>query len=105
MRPFFLFALGFVATTVFADDAGCIQGNCEDGFGEFAYAGDLAGAHYEGDWKDGKRHGKGVFESADGDRYQGAWRGDVRHGRGTYTHPAGFTYKGLWQSDMPHGKG
>ena len=32
------------------------------------------GSRYEGDWKDGKEHGRGVYVWADGDECEGDWR-------------------------------
>ncbi len=37
---------------------------------------------YEGDYKDGKRHGRGVYVGANGDRYEGDWKDGKAHGRG-----------------------
>ena len=31
---------------------------------------------YEGDWKDGKQHGKGTYKSADGGVYEWDWKDD-----------------------------
>lgn len=44
---------------------------------------------YEGGYRDGKRHGYGVYTFASGDRYEGEWRDGEEHGRGTYTLPNG----------------
>mgnify|MGYP001131685251 CR=1 FL=1 len=38
------------------------------------------GDRYEGEWKNGKMHGKGVYVYANGDRYDGEWSEDKRHG-------------------------
>lgn len=40
---------------------------------------------YEGGWKCGKKHGKGVMDYANGDRYDGAWMNDMKNGRGIWT--------------------
>lgn len=34
-----------------------------------------------------------------GGAYEGEWRDGKRHGHGTLTHPSGFTYTGMWSSD------
>lgn len=36
---------------------------------------------YEGEWKDGMRHGKGTFYYTNGDKYVGDWKDDVQDGR------------------------
>ena len=32
------------------------------------------GAHYEGEWKGGLRHGQGVMTWVDGAKYKGTWQ-------------------------------
>ncbi|MEW5303896.1 MAG: hypothetical protein WDW36_006546 [Sanguina aurantia] len=60
---------------------------------------------YEGDSKDGKRHGKGSLYSSNGDVYKGEWRDDLRHGRGTYSRANGFRFNGGWVDGMAQGVG
>ncbi len=36
--------------------------------------------HYTGDWQNGRRHGYGVFEYADGSQYEGEWVDNVKEG-------------------------
>ncbi|RYY84830.1 hypothetical protein EON63_08540 [archaeon] len=50
------------------------------------------GDKYVGDWKDGRRHGLGVYYYNDGDRYEGEWRNDERHGRGTMFYGSEVRY-------------
>jgi len=81
---------------------------------------------YEGEWKNGKRDGYGLFVSEDGtydgmwvndkqtgsgtkewvegDRYVGDWEGNRRYGYGVYTWPSGSMYDGYWKTVM-HGYG
>jgi hypothetical protein len=83
-------------------------------------------AAYEGGFKAGKKHGRGVKSWPNGDRYEGEfaqdrkegkgaytwgrgqWQGeryvgeyldDQRHGTGTYTWPTGDVYRGPWIED------
>ena len=56
---------------------------------------------YEGDWKDGKRHGKGTYKYADGRVYEGDWKDDNKHGKGTFKSPDGGVYEGDWKDDKP----
>lgn len=37
---------------------------------------------YQGEWKDGKAHGYGVFVDLDGSMYEGQWKNDLQHGKG-----------------------
>ena len=41
-----------------------------DGHGKYFYS---DGASYEGEWKNGKRHGKGLLTLSDGRKYFGKW--------------------------------
>ena len=43
------------------------------------------GDKYEGDFVDGKRHGKGVNTWANRAKYDGDWKDDKRHGKGVFT--------------------
>ena len=37
-----------------------------------------------GEWRNGDRHGSGVYFFPNGDKYIGTWQYDVRDGNGTY---------------------
>ena len=70
-----------------------------------AYAGDEYGI-YEGEWKDGERHGKGTFTSANKkEKYIGEWKFNGRNGKGIQTYSDGSKYEGEWKDDERHGKG
>ena len=49
---------------------------------------------YDGEWKDGKHHGKGIYTWPDGHEYNGEWEEGKEHGMGTFTSPFGFKYVG-----------
>ena len=61
--------------------------------------------HYEGEYRDGLRHGKGVYTWPDGTRYVGDWHDDKRHGKGVRTWEDGEHYKGEYRDGLRHGKG
>ncbi len=42
------------------------------------------GGRYEGEWRDGRRHGWGTFVHPDGYRFEGEWKEGNRHGKGTF---------------------
>ena len=44
---------------------------------------------YLGEYKDGKKHGKGRYTWSDGGIYVGNWKDGKEHGQGTYTYPDG----------------
>ncbi len=54
-------------------------------------------ATYQGNWKDGKRHGSGIYTSADGAHmYDGEWQNDVKHGQGFQQLSDGRTFEGTF---------
>lgn len=49
---------------------------------------------YDGDWLDGKMHGRGVYYYADGSVYDGMWQDGKMHGSGVFIYPNGNRYDG-----------
>lgn len=82
---------------------GHVAGGLRHGVGTFVAAG--GSPRYEGEWKAGRRHGKGRLEYTGGDVYEGEWADDVRHGHGMLTHASGNTYVGAWAGDAKNGQG
>ena len=63
------------------------------------------GYTYEGDWKDGQKHGKGKYtDYADGDTYEGEWKDGTQHGQGKITYTDGGTYEGEWKDGKYQGQ-
>lgn len=60
---------------------------------------------YEGEYRDGKQSGRGVYTWPDGDRYEGEWRDDKASGRGVETSANGDRYDGEWRDGKPNGIG
>ena len=57
---------------------------------------------YEGDYKDDKRHGRGVGRFASGAVYEGDYKDDKRHGRGVYRYADGsIRHDGQWKAGQP----
>ena len=55
------------------------------------------GGSYDGDWVEGKKHGRGVRTYWDGDSYDGDWVEGKQHGRGVYTYAlTGRSYDQDW---------
>ena len=68
------------------------------------------GNKYVGQWKNGRRHGYGVFILGHkspwaGNKYAGEWVDDKRQGKGTYTFADGTEYVGEWNNDLMQGYG
>eukprot|EP01135_Chromosphaera_perkinsii_P006260 Nk52_evm2s478 gene=Nk52_evmTU2s478 len=60
---------------------------------------------YEGEWKKGKREGKGVLRLKDHSLYDGEFRENMRHGKGQLMYGDQNEYDGGWVSDLFGGKG
>jgi len=88
----------------------CIEGDCENGYGIEGRHGPEGGLNdydrYEGEWKNGQRHGQGVCSySSPTATYKGEWKDDMYHGQGTLTGDYGYSYTGEWKNGKRHGKG
>ena len=62
-----------------------------------------SGERYEGEWKDSKRQGRGKYTWSDGGSYEGEYRDGKKHGRGIFTFANGDRYEGMWVDDKIHG--
>ena len=128
---------GKIGSEQFGDGSrynGAYKYGVPDGYGtwygceERPYAAKVRKESYVGEWKDGKKHGKGewitfggtyigLFEcdmphgachyvSADGmETYTGCWRCGLKHGEGVWEGRNGTRYVGAWLENWHHGKG
>jgi hypothetical protein len=60
---------------------------------------------YDGQWKEGMRHGQGIVKWGNGNRYEGHYKENWRHGRGVYKWSDGRRYEGQFKDGMMHGQG
>ena len=63
------------------------------------------GSWYEGEMKDGIRHGQGTYFWKSGDKYVGEWKNGKRDGKGTMYYASGKKYIGEWKKSELHGEG
>ena len=87
-----LFVLLF-SSSVFA---GCISGDCVNGYGTFTFA---SGNKYVGEFKYGDYNGQGTFTFANGNKHVGSYSNNMRNGLGTFTYADGEIIKGIWEND------
>lgn len=86
-------------------EGGCSPAGLAEGRGRA-----MGVATYEGGFRAGRKHGKGVKTWADGERYEGDFVDDAKQGVGTYvwgrdTPWAGERYTGQYRADKRHGHG
>ena len=60
---------------------------------------------YEGDWKEGKIHGKGVYLWKDKSRFEGEYVDGQKEGDGIFTYASGKKYVGQWKGGVQEGLG
>lgn len=81
------------------ENKGCVEGNCENGWGAYEYyVGKTYQGRYEGDFVDGKRKGKGRFIYSNGDQYEGKWLDGRPNGIGVRVSKNGKVKSGVWEN-------
>ncbi len=81
-------------TAGMTNQSGCLEGNCNNGVGLFAYP---DGSRYRGYFRSGKPHGNGRFDYPNGDTYQGQFENGLPHGQGSrISHLDNKTISGRW---------
>jgi hypothetical protein len=76
-----------------------------DGYGKWNFAENGPNETYDGQWKNGLMHGKGVYRFQGGAIYDGEFVNNKQHGKGTMVCENGDTYVGDWKSGLRHGRG
>jgi hypothetical protein len=60
---------------------------------------------YEGDYTNGKKHGRGKWLDVNGDKYEGECANDTMNGKGKFISADGSVYDGEWREGNRSGKG
>ena len=101
-----VFVICFLPLHVFAQ---CIEGNCTDGKGTLIFPG--GAPKYVGEFKKGKRDGKGTLTYPDSEKsgrqkqYEGQWKENMPSGKGTLTFYDGRKFVGEWKFESVVSKG
>ncbi|XP_051894961.1 MORN repeat-containing protein 1-like [Pristis pectinata] len=83
---------------------GEVKHQLRDGFGQYIYPNSFF--QYEGEWKDGKKHGHGKFLMKDGSYYEGQFVNGEIEGNGVrYWASSGNEYCGQFSQGEVHGHG
>ena len=61
--------------------------------------------YYDGEWKDDKMDGYGIYLYSNGDKYEGYWSLGTQNGKGKYIFTDGRSYEGEWKMQKMHGTG
>lgn len=69
------------------------------------YTSEFPEEYYEGDWKEDKMEGFGVYQYSNGDVYEGEWKDNLHQGYGKYLFTDGSRYEGEWKEHRMHGSG
>ncbi len=66
----------------------------------------VSGGYYEGDFVDDEFHGdNGIYRWADGDEHEGGWKDGERHGVGIFRSADGTVGYSMYDVGMPQGEG
>ena len=90
-------------TYVTSHYAGDMVAGKRDGHGTYVY--DNKFFQYQGEWRDNKKHGMGVFSMSNGSQYEGEFRDGEMTGQGKRTWPDGSAYTGDFLEGEMHGSG
>lgn len=96
---FFIFICFFAACNkedgqVIPKEGNCIKGDCINGQGTFIFK---DGRSYDGEWKDGKFHGRGTLTVPKKVKYIGNFKEDIISGDGTIIYSDGTKLMSHWE--------
>lgn len=95
-----------VTRKVVDDEGNVYEGELRDGVrhgtGRLEW---IDGRVYEGDFREGKIHGYGKMSVPDGEVYTGTFDNEVRHGYGNLVFPNGDVYEGSFVQGLISGEG
>ena len=75
----------------------CQSGDCWAGEGAWQHPN---GTRYAGTFRNGRRHGQGIYTTAEGAVYEGGHVNGGFSGKGTYHWPDGWSWRGIWRQNQ-----
>jgi hypothetical protein len=97
---------GDILISLFYHDGDVYEGEFKDGksngYGIYKFK---SGDVYEGEFKDDKFEGKGIYKYKNGDIYKGEFKNNKKDGKGIYIWKNGDNYDGEWKNGKKHGEG
>lgn len=82
---------------------GLFKDGVRHGYGVYTYASTLD--TYEGEWLNNEKHGIGKQTYVKDGSYYGAFQNGKRHGEGVFTYKNGDIYSGKWENGKKNGQG
>ena len=64
-----------------------------------------SGNWYQGEFKEGKYNGLGIFKWSDGRKYEGLFKNGKKHGHGKWISNNGEFFVGEWENGKKNGHG
>lgn len=105
MKTFLMILITLILTG--SAQAGCLNGNCENGMGTFLLAEDSGFFYYSGEFKNGVPDGAGTAKKAEGNtmlEYTGGFKCGKFDGKGVLTDSFGRRLEGRFKNGKYLGK-
>ena len=61
--------------------------------------------YYDGEWKNDKKNGRGILYYGKSDYYDGSWLNDIKQGLGQQYKNGKLIFEGTWREDIKNGRG
>ncbi|MEZ4858556.1 MAG: hypothetical protein R2781_07070 [Flavobacteriaceae bacterium] len=94
-------ASGGNSNPVSNNTTGCVDGDCQNGWGKYEYG----NGYYDGFWKNGKKDGYGLYKWDGIGKYIGNWSNDTMNGYGVYIADNNDNIIGEYQNGQLNGLG
>ncbi len=90
------YLIGFIFITLNSNGGTCLLGDCTNGYGILI---NDNGNRYLGEFKNGTKHGQGVYYYTANIKYSGSWKNDTRDGEGRMYANGQISQAGNWKNN------